>query len=382
MINRKIVMIPGPTPVTRSIQEAAGRETWAFGDPGFVKDYKGIIEDLKSLWRCDGQVFVVAGSGTLAMEMAIANNTKPGDNVLVISHGFFGDRFSDIARRKGLNVDLMQSEWGAIVPVAEIGKKLEEKQYAAVTATHVDTSTAVMAPIHEIGMAVKQKSPGAIYIVDGVAATAGIDEDMEKSGIDVLLTGSQKAFGVPPGLAMVFANSRSLARRAEAGETIPEYYVDYEKWLPVMDDPLKYFATPSVNLVWALKEALEIIKHEGLDNRYARHAKNGAAVAAALETLGFTILAEKPWRAPTLTTALYMDGVDDAKFRSVIQEEGVIVAGALGKYAGKAFRLGHMGNTDTHDLVCAIAAIERTLHRLNACVKLGSGVGALMERLV
>ena len=382
MINRKIVMIPGPTPTVRSIQDQMGRDTCAFGDAEFVKDYKWVIESLKKLMDCSGQAFVIAGSGSLAMEMAIANNTKAGDNLLVVSHGFFGDRFIDVARRKGLNVDVIASEWGQIVPVADIEKKLSEKRYAAVTVSHVDTATGVLAPIEEIGRMVHEKFPDTIYVVDGVAATAGARSYVDSMHIDVLLTASQKAFGVSPGLALVFAGEKSLARRKSLGETIPEYFVDYEKWIPIMDDPSKYFATPAVNLIWALKESVQIIMDEGLENRFARHEKQGAAMRRALRSLGFKILAAEGYEAPTLSNVIYMDEVDDAQFRSLVQEEGIIVAGGLGPYAGKTFRIGHMGNADIHDLVCALAAIERTLRRLGVPVKLGSSVGVFMEEMM
>ena len=382
MINRKIVMIPGPSPTVRSIQDQMGRDTCAFGDPEFVRDYKEVIENLKVLMDCKGQAFVIAGTGSLAMEMAIANNTKEGDNVLVISHGFFGDRFLDVTKRKKLNVDVIQSEWGKIVPVEEIEKKLAEKHYAAMTVSHVDTATGVLAPIEEIGKMMHEKYPDTIYIVDGVAATAGARSYVDSMHIDVLLTGSQKAFGVAPGLALVFAGEKSLARRKSLGETIPEYYVDYEKWIPIMDDPSKYFATPAINLVWAMKEAIRIIMEEGLENRFDRHEKQAAAMRHALKSLGFKILAEEGHEAPTLSNVLYMDGVDDVTFRNMVQEEGIIVAGGLAAYAGKMFRIGHMGNADTHDLICALAAIERTLYRMGVDGKLGSSVGIFMEDMM
>ena len=265
MINRKIVMIPGPTPTVRSIQDQMGRDTCAFGDPDFIKDYKWVIENLKTLMDCSGQAFVIAGSGSLAMEMAIANNTKAGDNLLIVSHGYFGDRFIDVAKRKNLNVDVIQSQWGKIVPIDQIEKKLSEKHYAAMTVSHVDTATGVLAPIEEIGKMMHEKFPDTIYIVDGVAATAGARSYVDSMHIDVLLTASQKAFGVCPGLALVFAGQKSLARRKSLGDTIPEYFVDYEKWIPIMDDPSKYFATPAVNLIWAMKESLQIIMDEGLE---------------------------------------------------------------------------------------------------------------------
>lgn len=380
MANRKLVMIPGPTPVVRSIQDQMGRETAAFGDPGFVRDFKELLADLKVLWRTEGEVFVVAGTGTLAMEMAIANTLKAGDNLLIVSHGYFGDRFIELTNRKGINVDVLQSEWGTIVPLDKIEAKLSEKKYHAVTVTHIDTATGVAAPIKEIGELVK-KFEDTLYIVDGVCATAAEPEYVDEMNIDILFTGSQKAFGVAPGLLILWAGPRAMERRKSLG-TIPEYYIDFDKWLPIMHDTSKYFATPAINLVWALKESLRLIKEEGLENRSARHRKNAAAMQAALESLGFKILAEKEHRAVTLSNVIYMDGVNDLEFRKIIQEEGVIVAGGLAAYAGKMFRLGHMGNIDTHDMVSTIAAIERTLYRIGQPVELGKGVGTLMRELL
>ena len=379
MQNRKLVAIPGPTPVVRSIQDQMGRETVAFGDTEFVNDFKQVVENLKEIFKTKGEAFVVAGTGTLAMEMGIANVTKEGDNVLVVSTGYFGDRYVELCERKGLNVDVISSEWGTIVPVEEIEKKLNEKNYKAITVTHVDTSTGVCAPVAEIGQLVK-KFKDTVLVVDGVCATAAEPEYLDEMGIDVLITGSQKAFGVAPGLAIVLAGPKALERRKSLG-TIRDYYVDFEKWIPIMNDPSKYFGTPPVNLIWALQESLRIIKEEGIENRYQRHIKVARAMQKALEDLGFTILAEKEHRAVTLSNVIYMDGIDDGEFRKVLAEEGAVVAGGLGAYAGKMFRLGHMGNIDTHDLVSTMSAIERTLYRLGKKDVLGKGVSTLMNEL-
>lgn len=379
MKNRKLLMIPGPSPVLRSIQDQMGRETIAFGDPAFVADFKNLIADLKSLFRTSGEVFVVAGTGTLAMEMAIANSTKRGDAVLVVSHGYFGDRFVEICERKGIKVDVLKSDWGKIVPVEAIRKKLEQNTYAALTVTHVDTSTGVCAPIEEIGRLLKNQND-TIYIVDGVCATGAEREYVDEMGIDILFTGSQKAFGVSPGLLVLWAGLKAMERRKALG-LIPEYYVDFEKWLPIMHDPSKYFATPAVNMVWAMKEAIRVIKEEGLEERCSRHRNVASALQAALEALGFGILAEEGVRSPTLTGTLYMEGIDDLQFRQTLAEEGVQVSAGLGPYAGKMFRLGHMGNIDTHDVVSVIAAIERTLQRIGKEVEFGKGVGTLMDHL-
>jgi aspartate aminotransferase-like enzyme len=380
MKNKKLVMIPGPTPVARSIQDQMGRETVAFGDADFIKDFKEALDDLKEIFKTKGQAFVVAGTGTLAMEMGISNVTKEGDKVLVISHGYFGDRYAELCQRKGLQVDVLSSEWGSIVPVEEIEKKLKEKDYKAVTVTHVDTSTGVCAPIWEIGEIIK-KYEDTILVVDGVCATGAEPEYIDDMGIDVLITGSQKALGLPPGLALVFAGEKALERRKSLG-VIREYYMDFEKWLPVMEDPSKYFATPAVNMIWALKAALNIIKEEGIENRYERHKKFATAMQSAIESIGFRILAEKKHRAVTLSNVLYMEGIEDIEFRKVLAEEGVVVAGGLGEYAGKMFRLGHMGNIDYHYLVSTISAIERTLHRLGVADVLGKGVTVLTEMLM
>ena len=374
-----LVMIPGPTPVVESIREQMARPIQAFGDPRFVADYKELITELGSLLNCSGMTFPLAGTGTLAMEMAIANTTKRGDNVLIVSNGFFGDRFIEICERKGLNVDVLSAEWGTIVTPEQIDKKLSEKDYAVVTVSHVDTSTAVVAPLADIGK-VMAKHPNTLYIVDGVAATAGEYENVDEMGIDVLFTGSQKAFGVCSGMFVVWASKKALQRRKDLG-TIPEYYVDIEKWIPIMENPAKYFATPAVNLVWAMLEATKIIKEEGLKARAERHTRNAAAMHKALESIGLRILADAGCRASTLSCVIYPEGVDDAKFRAAMLDEGVVIAGALGAYAGKAFRIGHMGNATENDMIVALSAVERSLKACGANVELGKAVGTYIAEM-
>ena len=378
METKKMVMIPGPTPVVKSIQEQMGREMQAFGDPRFVADYRKLIADLAKLLNCSGKTFPLAGTGTLAMEMAIANTTKRGDSILIVSHGFFGDRFIEICEKKGLDIDVLSAEWGTTIPLETIEAKLREKKYAAITVSHVDTSTGVRADIEEIGKMIEKTSPETVYIVDGVAATGGEYADVDRMKIDILFTGSQKAFGVCPGMFILWASKKALERRKALG-SIPEYYVDFEKWIPIMDEPSKYFATPAVNLVWAMQEATRIIEEEGYKARYERHKKNAEAMQKALESMGFTILAEKEHRAVTLSNLIYPEGVDDVKFRNTMFEEGMTVAGA---YAGKMFRLGHMGNIDINDEVAVLGIIERGLIRCGVKVELGKAVGIYMTEMM
>jgi aspartate aminotransferase-like enzyme len=380
MLKEKMVMIPGPTPVVSSIRTQMSREMQAFGDPRFVADYKKLITELGVLLNCSGQAFPLAGTGTLAMEMAIANTTKRGDNVLIVSHGYFGDRFIEICERKGLNADVLKAEWGKTIPLAQIKEALDKKAYAAITVSHVDTSTGVCAPIEEIG-ALMKNYPDTIYIVDGVAATGAEFEDVDGMNIDLLFTGSQKGFGVCPGMFVVKAKKKALKRRHDLG-TIPEYYVDFEKWMPTMDNPLKYFATPAVNLVWAMIEATSIIKQEGYPARAERHRINSRAMHAAFTALGFKILAEESCRCVTLSNLIYPDGLDDSAFRTAVFEGGMTIAGGLAQYAGKMCRIGHMGNIDINDEITAISILERALIRCGIQVNPGQGVSVYMSEML
>jgi aspartate aminotransferase-like enzyme len=379
MKNRKLVMIPGPTPTVNSIMVQMGRETVSFKDGEFVKDFKELVIDLKDMWQAE-ECFVLSGTGTMAMEVAAANSVKSGDNVLVVSHGYFGDRFIDIFERRGVNTDVLSAEWGKAVPIHEIEEKLKEKHYHAITITHVDTSTGTRADILKIGEMLK-KFPDTLYIVDGVCSTAGEKENLKEMGIDILFTASQKAFGVSPGLAIIWAGPKAMERRKNL-KTIADSYMDFEKWLPIMHDPMKYYGTPPINLIWALKESVRLIKEEGLEERFQRHLNDARAIQKAILGLGFTILADEQHRAVTLTNVVYPEGIDDDKFRAILAEEGVVTANGLGAYSGKLFRLGHMGNIDKHTIVSTLAAIERALFRSGIEVQFGKSVGIYMTEVI
>jgi aspartate aminotransferase-like enzyme len=226
-----------------------------------------------------------------------------------------------------------------------------------------------------------KKFPDTLYIVDGVCSTAGEKENLKDMGIDILFTASQKAFGVSPGLAIIWAGPKAMERRKSL-KTIADSYLDFEKWLPIMHDPMKYYGTPPINLIWALKESVRIIKEEGLESRFERHLKDARAIQKAILGLGFTILADEQHRAVTLTNVVYPEGIDDDKFRSILAEEGVVTANGLGAYSGKLFRLGHMGNIDKHTIVSTLAAIERALFRSGIEVQFGKSVGIYMTEVM
>jgi aspartate aminotransferase-like enzyme len=379
-----IVMIPGPTPVARSIQDAMGRETIAYNDPRFVADFKALIGDLMSMWKCDGLAFVVPGSGTMAMEMGLANIAEAGERALVCANGYFGERFVDICERKGFVTDALRPpKCGQSVTVDEIDAKLSENRYDLLVVTHIETSTGVLFPLRELARMMRERHPDVLLLVDGVASMGGVEFSMDW-GIDVTLTCSQKCFGMSPGLGIVWASARALAKR-ESMRTIRETYVDFEKWVPVMREPDKYWGTPSVNMIWALCESVRIIKEEGLEARQNRHLLFAKAVRESVKAMGFEIGTAPELVAPTVTAALYPEGcalaARDEEFRKKVYDEGANIAGCLGGFAGRGFRIGHMGNIDEGILAQLIASVER------GCIKCGHdlepGVGlAAMQRVL
>lgn len=373
MKNEEMLLIPGPTPVADSIYEAMASETRSHTDPRFVKIYKHTIDQTKEIFHTDGEVFVVAGTGTVAMEMAIVNTIAAGEKLLIVSHGYFGDRFIKLGQAFGIQVDVLQADWGQQVSPEAIDRKLAEGNYKAVTVTHADTSTGVAVNLEQVVPVIKKH--GALVIVDGVCATTAMEEDMSKeyggvgNTLDIVLTGSQKAIGVPPGLALIAFNKKALDARA-AMERVPAYYCDIYNWIPIMHDPSKYFATPAVNLIYALEEGLRIVLEEGMDKRIARHAAFGRAVRQSLAVYGMNALASEEVAAPTLSCILYPEGVNDAEFRAAMADKGTILSGSLAHLAGKAFRIGHMGNTTANMLEKAVMQIGETLNEMGHAVNI------------
>ncbi|CAM3252389.1 alanine--glyoxylate aminotransferase family protein [Filibacter tadaridae] len=384
MRNEEMLLIPGPTPVVDSIYDAMAGETRGHTDPRFVAIYKQAIEQTRTMLKTDGEVFVVAGSGTISMEMALVNTVAAGEKLLILSQGYFGDRFIKLGEAFGIEVDVLQAEWGKQVSPEEVEAKLAQGAYKAVTITHADTSTGVVADLDMLVPIIKKH--GALVILDGVCATAAMDEDMSKEygnpdyKIDVVLSGSQKAIGVPPGLAIVTFNQTALTARKQI-ERVSAYYCDIQNWIPVMHDPANYFATPPVNLIYGYVEGMRLVLEEGMDKRVVRHNAFGKAVRTALKEYGMKPLAVEEVAASTLSCIVYPEGVDDAAFRRTLAKKGIIVAGALAHLAGKAFRIGHMGNTTEAMLEKAVELIGETLNELGHTVDTTNAVKCFNEQL-
>jgi len=370
----KLLLIPGPSPVHPRILEALAEPTVSHVGAEMVADLVEALANLKKTVFCAaGEPFIVAGAGTLAMEIAVLNVAERGDRVLILSQGYFGDRMGQICDSFGLANDVLRSPWGKAVLPAELSEALSRKVYDVVSVTHVDTSTGACAPVRAYAEILKDT--GILFILDGVCATGGVEERMDEWGIDVILTAAQKCYGTPPGLAIdVFSERAMDKRRGMRG--VPAYYSDILRWLPIMKDPAKYFSTPCVNEIRAFAEAVRMMLEEGMEARFARHAKIARAFRAALAALGFSFFTEEAFFADTLSVVQYPAGIEDKDFRSTLAQNGVTVAGGLAETAGRVFRLGHMGNLTFEQVLFAVRAMEKTLEALGHPFDPGAGVKA------
>jgi alanine-glyoxylate transaminase / serine-glyoxylate transaminase / serine-pyruvate transaminase len=375
MPQTKLLLIPGPSPVVPRILDALAQPTVSHVGPDMARDLKEACENLKKIVFCEnGEPFIVAGAGTLSMEMALLNTAAPTDRVLVLSQGYFGDRMAQICQAFSFEHDVLASEWGRAVTPRELEAHLKTRSYNVVACTHVDTSTGACAPVEDYGQVLEKT--GALFIVDGVCATGGIAERMDAWGIDVILTAAQKCLGAPPGLAISVLSELAMEKRRSL-PAVPAYYSDVLRWLPIMHDPSKYFSTPCVNEMRAFAEATRIILEEGLDERFERHDLYAEALRAGLEALGFAFFTDPNFLASTLSVVRYPEGVDDKAFRAGLSGNGVVVAGGLASTAGQVFRMGHMGNLTSSDVRFAIDAVERTLAGLGRKFEPGAGRAAV-----
>ena len=375
MKKEKLLLIPGPSPVHERILAALAEPTVAHTGPEMQAELKGGCANLKRIVFCSkGEAFIIAGAGTLSMEIALLNTAAAGkDSVLVLSQGYFGERMGEICRAFGIDHEVMEAEWGRAIFPDELDARLTKKVYDIIVSTHVDTATGACAPIEEYARAVKKS--GALFIVDGVCATGGIPEKMDDWGIDVVLTAAQKCFGVPPGLAICVFSERAMAKRRGLA-SIPAYYSDILRWLPIMKDPVKYFSTPCVNEIRSFFEATRIVLEEGLEPRFRRHDLFARSLRAGLGALGFGFFTDPVFYASTLSVPTYPAGVEDKSFRAALYENGVVVAGGLAQTAGKVFRMGHMGNLTREDVLFALESVEKTLKSLGHRFEPGAGLKA------
>jgi len=387
MKDRTLLMIPGPIEFEPAVLQALGAPTTSHVSPDFIEVFGQAIERMRDVWCAPGgQPFVIAGSGTLAMDVAGANLIEPGDKALVLSTGVFGDRFEDLLSRYGADVTVLRFPIGEPIDYDQVESVLKKNTYKLMTATHVDTSTAVrIDPRLFGGLGEKYNT---LTILDGVCSVAAEEIQQEEWGIDVVLTASQKAIGVPPGLALLVASPQAIDVWQQRRTLVSNYYADWEKWLPVMQAYEQrrpsYFGTPPVNLIAALNVSLGQILAEGMGARIQRHKRIGAACRAACTALNLGMVpTDENHAANTMSAPRYPAGVEGAQFLPAVRSAGVTLAGGLHPdIRTEYFRIGHMGAVRSGDLLAAIGAIEAGLKTCGHEFSLGAGVAAAQSVLV
>ncbi|BAN90988.1 pyridoxal-phosphate-dependent aminotransferase family protein [Aeropyrum camini] len=375
----RLLMIPGPTPVDPEVLLSMAKPVISHTSPEFDEIHSETVGMLQKLFRTSGRVFLLPGSGSLGMEFAVRSVAGRGTRALVLKAGFFGGYFERILRSLGASVMVVESPVGRGFGAADVEDALDKAgDVDAVFIQHVETSTSVANPIEEVARAVKKR--GARLVVDGIASVGGMDLRLDEWGVDVALTGSQKALSTPPGLAIV-AFSSEYSRELEKKEPRGIYF-DFLSLSREMESTRNYHITPAVNLVFALNASLKRIFREGLENRFERHRALSRAFTSAMEALGLKLVAEEPFRAWTVTAVYLPQGVEWPSFYSEMRKRGVEIAGGLGSLKGRIFRVGHMGEVDANDLVATVAAVERALASLGYReARLGLGLEAAQREL-
>jgi alanine-glyoxylate transaminase/serine-glyoxylate transaminase/serine-pyruvate transaminase len=345
-------MIPGPIELSPAVVEAFSKPSPGHLAPGLIESFGRSLERMREVWQAgpDAQPFVIAGGGTVAMDMVAANLVERGEAAVVVNTGYFSDRLAEMLRRQGANVvEVAAHTVGDAPSPDDVARALEAGPIKALFATHVDTSTGVRIDPEPLARMAHER--GILSIFDGVCATAGESFRMQDWGADVYLTGSQKALGVPPGLALLVASPRALEARAGRGSDAPTppMYLDLEQWLPIMrayeERRPAYFSTPATNLILALEVGLGEILENGIENRVAQHQDAAGAMRAAWDALGLKPVPVRPeLQAATLSAVYLPEGIDVATVVGGTARNGVIVAGGLHpEIRTRYFRIGHMG---------------------------------------
>lgn len=291
----KLCMIPGPVEFDQLVLNAMSTPATSHVDPSFINSFGNAIEMMRKVWLAPtGQPFVLAGSGTLTWDMTAANLVEPDENVLVVNTGIFGDWFAECLGVYGANVDQVTAPFGNRPSIAQIEDQLSKKTYKLITVTHVDTSSGVLADIKSISEMVKRVSPDTLIALDGVCSVAAEEIRMDDWGLDVVMTASQKAIGVPPGLALMVVSQRAL-KVSESRRAAPRtYFGSFKKWLPIMQKYENrqggYFATPPVQLILALEVSLSQFLVQGMEARFAQHVAASKKMKEACKRLGLRLV--------------------------------------------------------------------------------------------
>jgi aspartate aminotransferase-like enzyme len=379
MALRTQLRIPGPTPVPEEVARAEIQPMINHRGPEFADILRRVETRLRWAFQTGNEIIVLTGSGTAGLEAAVVNFISPGERVLVCSCGSFGDRFSGIAKAYGADVVDLQVEWGHPIEAADVEAILsQDAGISTVFVTHNETSTGLTNPLAEICRVVKQH--GKLLIVDGVSSVGSIDIQVDAWGIDVAVTGSQKGWMAPPGLAMLSVGG--AAWEANARARCPRYYLDLAKARQFAKDGQTPW-TPAVSVLYALDAGLAIMEREGLQEVFRRHQRVADAVRAGCEALGLRLYARDGFRSNTVTAVSNPEGVDGSQLTKLMRTKyGVVLSGGQGKLKGHIFRIGHLGLVDEGDALAVLFALEQALRDLDFAAPEGAGVAAAQRTLL
>ncbi len=381
MKDKTFLMIPGPTPVPERVLLEIAKHPMGHRSSEFSSILESVYSDLKYVFQTKNDVLVYTSSGTGAMDAALSNLINPGDKVLCLVIGNFGQRWAKIAKALGADVDTIEVESGKAINPEDVKKKLAadvNKEIKLVTMTQNETSTGVTNDVKTIVSYIKEH--GALSVVDGVTSLGAIECKMDEWGIDVLVSGSQKGFMIPPGLAFLAASERAWTVQKECKR--PDFYFNWETNRKSVIANSTAF-TPAVSLIAGLKVALEMMKEEGLDNIIARHSKIARGLRTALRAIGLTLFVEDDSIASTsITAVLPPEGVSVPDIRKVMKKDyDIVVANGQNQLKDKIFRMGTLGFVSERDAITAVGSLEATLHKLGYKFELGKGVATLIEYL-
>ena len=370
------LMIPGPTPVPERVLLAMARHPIGHRSGEFQQIVARTTEQLQWLHQTKGDVLVLAGSGTAAMEAGIINVLSRGDKVICGDNGKFGERWVKVAKAYGLEVEVIQAEWGQPLDPEAFRAALEAdtaKAIKAVILTHSETSTGVINDLETINRHVKAHGE-ALIVVDAVTSVGATSVPMDQWGLDVVCSGSQKGYMIPPGLGFVAMGERAWV--AQKRSDLPKFYLDLERYRKAAAGNSNPF-TPVVNLYFALEAALDLMQDEGLEAIFARHERHRRASQAAMQALGLPLFAAEGYGSPAITAVAPSNLDAEALRKAVKSRYDILLAGGQDHLKGQVFRIGHLGFVCDRDVLTAVAAIEGALVELGQPpAQPGAGVAA------
>jgi len=366
--------IPGPTGLPPSVREAGARQMINHRGPEFAAMLERILTGMKPYFGTSSDIAMISTAGTGGLEAAIVNTLSPGDRVLAVSIGAFGDRFAKIARAYGADVTKIDVEWGQAADPAVLRDALRgDVGYRAVLLTHNETSTGVMNPIPELAAVVHDLAPETLILVDSVSGLGAVPFEMDAWGVDVVVTGSQKAWMAAPGLAMIAASPRAWTAMETA--TMPRVYLDlraHRESHAAGQTPW----TPALAVAFQVDEGIRLMTAEGAEHVFARHEACAAAARAGLTALGFELFADPRHASRTVTATVVPDGLDWKAFNGELKRRSLVLAGGQGKLTGKIFRLGHLGSVTLEEILGAMSVLEFSSILAGRDVRPGSAVAA------